>query len=98
MSDQSTLQQIQSIEGKVRQLVQQYQAGQERLQAAHQEIARLQQVIQEKDAEIKNFQNQDNISKIVQTIAVDTTNSTELKLKINEYLREIDKCIAYLRE
>ncbi len=48
MSDKSTLQQIQSIEGKVRQLVQQYQTGQERLQAAHQEIARLQQVIQEK--------------------------------------------------
>ncbi|WP_181308682.1 hypothetical protein [Rufibacter sp. XAAS-G3-1] len=98
MSDQSYLQQIQSIEGKVHQLVQQFQAEQERLQAAHQEIARLQQVIQDKDAEIKNFQNQDNISKIVQTIAVDTTNSTELKLKINEYLREIDKCIAYLRD
>ncbi|MFB9863632.1 hypothetical protein EFA69_10150 [Rufibacter immobilis] len=98
MADQSYLQQIQAIEGKVHLLVQQYQAGQERLQEAHQEIARLQQLIQEKDAEIKNFQNQDNISKIVQTIAVDTTNSTELKLKINEYLREIDKCIAYLRE
>lgn len=98
MPNQSYLQQIQSIEGKVHQLVQKYQAGQEQLQAAHREIERLQQVIQERDAEIKNFQNQDNISKIVQTIAVDTTSSTELKLKINEYLREIDKCIAYLRE
>ncbi|WP_205504167.1 hypothetical protein [Rufibacter psychrotolerans] len=98
MFDQSTLQQIQSLEGKVRQLVQLYQAGQERLQAAHKEIERLQQVIQEKDTEIKNFQNQDNITKIVQTIAVDTASSTELKLKINEYLREIDKCIAYLKE
>jgi molecular chaperone GrpE (heat shock protein) len=98
MPNKSYLTQIQAIEGKVHQLVQQYQAGKERLLAAQQEIERLQQVIQEKDAEIKNFQNQDNISKIVQTIAVDTTNSTELKLKINEYLREIDKCIAYLRE
>ncbi|WP_066831890.1 hypothetical protein [Rufibacter ruber] len=98
MANPSYLQQIQSIEGKVHQLVQQYQAGQERLRAAHQEIERLQQVIQEREEEIKNFQNQDNITKIVQTIAVDTASSTELKLKINEYLREIDKCIAYLRE
>jgi hypothetical protein len=98
MKASSYLHQIQNIEAKVHELVQQYQAGQDRLQAAHQEIARLQQVIQERETEIKNFQNQDNISKIVQTIAVDTASSTELKLKINEYLREIDKCIAYLRE
>ncbi|WP_207435221.1 hypothetical protein [Sabulibacter ruber] len=98
MFDQSTLQQIQTLEGKVHQLVRLYQAAQEQLQASHKEIERLQQVIEEKDTEIKNFQNQDNITKIVQTIAVDTASSTELKLKINEYLREIDKCIAYLKE
>ena len=49
-------------------------------------------------AEIKNFQNQENIGKIVNTIAADAANATELKLKINEYIREIDKCIAYLRD
>ena len=58
----------------------------------------LQSVIDEKDREIKNFQNRDNISKIVNTIAAESANSTELKLKINEYIREIDKCIAYLRD
>ncbi len=98
MPNKSYLTQVQAIESKVQQLVQHYQAGKDQLLVAQKEIARLQQVIQEKDNEIKNFQNQDNISKIVQTIAVDTTNSTELKLKINEYLREIDKCIAYLKE
>lgn len=98
MEPNTYLQQIHQIEAKVHQLVQQYQASLARLETANQEIARLEQVIHEKDAEIKNFQNQDNIAKIVQTIAVDTASSTELKLKINEYLREIDKCIAYLRE
>ena len=92
------LEQLQRIESKLTRLIQRYNQTQDALGKAQQEIRELQSVIQLKEAEIKNFQNQDNITKIVNTIAADAANATELKLKINEYIREIDKCIAYLRD
>lgn len=92
------LQQVQQIERKLRQVLGRYTEVQERLQQAYAEIERLEEALHRKDEEIKNFQNQDNIAKIVDTIAVDAANATELKLKLNEYIREIDKCIAYLRD
>jgi chromosome segregation ATPase len=92
------LEQLHRIESKLTKLIQRYNQTQEALSKAQHEIRELQSVIQMKDAEIKNFQNQDNITKIVNTIAADAANATELKLKINEYIREIDKCIAYLRD
>lgn len=94
----SQLDQLRSVEAKVSKLIARYQGLQRSLASAQAEINRLQTELVEKDREIKNFQNQENISKIVNTIAADAANATELKLKINEYIREIDKCIAYLRD
>jgi hypothetical protein len=51
-----------------------------------------------KEEEARNFQNQEKISKIVTSITDDTYRKTELKLKINEYIKEIDKCIAFIKE
>src|SRR5688572_11858834 len=92
------LKQLESIESKVHKLLSRYEQAQKALAVAQQEIKRLELEVSRREAEIKNFQNQENISKIVDTIAADPANSTELKLKINEYIREIDKCIAYLRD
>ena len=90
--------QLDRIESKLSKLISYYNQVQDELGKAQREIGELQAVIHKKEAEIKNFQNQDNIAKIVNTIAADAANATELKLKINEYIREIDKCIAYLRD
>lgn len=90
--------QLDRIESKLAKLISRYNQVQTELNKALREIGELQGVIHKKDAEIKNFQNRDNIAKIVNTIAADAANATELKLKINEYIREIDKCIAYLRD
>ena len=98
METAKELEQLARIESKLNKLVNRYNQAQVALGQAQNEIRELQSVIQQKDAEIKNFQNQDNIAKIVNTIAADAANATELKLKINEYIREIDKCIAYLRD
>ncbi|CAN5826563.1 hypothetical protein BH24BAC1_BH24BAC1_03920 [soil metagenome] len=92
------LQQLSRIETKVKALLLRYQEVKEQLGGARQEISRLQEAVRAKEEELKNFQNQDNIAKIVNNIAVDSANATELKLKINEYIREIDKCIAYLKD
>ncbi|MFT6053850.1 MAG: hypothetical protein ACJASP_000734, partial [Roseivirga sp.] len=45
-----------------------------------------------------NFKNQDKITKIVNNTTVEREESTELKHQLNEYIREIDKCIAHLSE
>jgi hypothetical protein len=48
---------------------------------------------------LREYQNQENIVKLVQTIAGgEPTQANELKQRLNEYIREIDKCLAYLRE
>lgn len=92
------LEQLQRIESKLNKLILRYNQTQDALGKAQEKIQQLEAVIQLQEEQIKNFQNQDNITKIVNTIAADAANATELKLKINEYIREIDKCIAYLRD
>lgn len=98
MESKEELDQLNRIEQKLTKLISRYNQAQEALEKARQEIKELQLVVLKKDEEIKNFQNRDNITKIVNTIAADAGNATELKLKINEYIREIDKCITYLRD
>lgn len=82
----------------MRHLLSRYADMQQKLSNAQEEIKLLESLLEEKEQQIKNFQNQENIVKIVDAIAGNTANSTELKLKLNEYIREIDKCIAYLRD
>ncbi|WP_242916271.1 hypothetical protein [Pontibacter liquoris] len=98
MPKEKQLQQLQHIEDKLRRLINRYADVQQRLAKAQEEIQALEEQVAEKEQQIKNFQNQENIVKIVDTIAGNTANSTELKLKLNEYIREIDKCIAYLQD
>jgi hypothetical protein len=98
MGAKEELEQLTRIEQKLVKLITRYNQAQEALEKAHQEIRELEITVQKKDEEIKNFQNTDNIAKIVNTIAADAASATELKLKINEYIKEIDKCIAYLRD
>ena len=98
MPKDAQLQQLQHIEVKLRKLLDRHAEVQQRLSSAQEEIKLLETQLEEKDEQIKNFQNQENIVKIVDTIAGNPANSTELKLKLNEYIREIDKCIAYLRD
>ncbi|MGV3589300.1 MAG: hypothetical protein ACO1OF_19995 [Adhaeribacter sp.] len=98
MGAKEELEQLNRIEQKLSKLIARYNQSQEALEKAHQEIRQLELMVKQKEEEIKNFQNQENITKIVNTIAADAASATELKLKINEYIREIDKCIAYLRD
>jgi len=98
MQGKEELEKLNRIEQKLSKLITRYNQAQAALERAQHDIRELELVIQKKEEEIKNFQNTDNIVKIVNTIAADAANATELKLKINEYIREIDKCIAYLRD
>lgn len=62
------------------------------------EINELKSIIELQKNTIKDLEEQNKIAKIASSISDDDINSRELKLKINEYIREIDKCIAMLNE
>ena len=61
-------------------------------------MQQLQADVRDRERQLKDFQNQKNIVKLVNTIAGEPANVNELRLRLNEYIREIDKCLAYLRE
>jgi hypothetical protein len=52
--------------------------------------------LRKRDEQMSNFKNQIKITKIVDQINPEDGSASELKRKVDEYIREIDKCIAYL--
>ena len=90
--------QFQRIKEKVITLVSTVQSLKVELNEIKSENNQLHSKIEEQSEVLKSFQNQEKISKIVTGVSVDGEKTTELKLKINEYIKEIDKCIAHLSE
>lgn len=89
---------LSELERKVKELVKKYYQLKEKYRIALEEIEKLEKESQQQRHELNNFQNQFKISKIVTSIADEQPDHTQLKSKINEYIREIDKCIAHLSE
>ncbi|MBU2914538.1 MULTISPECIES: hypothetical protein [Reichenbachiella] len=54
--------------------------------------------LEEKDEKMASFQNQDKISKIVNSMVVDENDTEALSNLLSEYINEVDKCIAHLSE
>lgn len=91
---------LNSLERKLKILLRDYLALKEENKILKTENESLKSVIKLKDEQLNNFQNKIKISKIVDVMAEDgeSRNSSELKTIINEYIKEIDKCIAHLSE
>lgn len=98
MASSQQLAQLDRLERQVTTLVAAYQQLREELADAHTTVQQLRADVRDRERQLKDFQNQENIAKLVNTIAGDPANANELKLRLNEYIREIDKCLAYLRE
>ena len=92
------LAQLDRLERQVTTLVAAYQQLREELADANTTVQQLQADVRERDRQLKERQNQENIVKLVQTIAGEPTHANELKQRLNEYIRELDKCLAYLKE
>ncbi|SNC68254.1 hypothetical protein SAMN06265337_2230 [Hymenobacter gelipurpurascens] len=98
MASSKQLAQLDRMERQVTTLVAAYQQLREELADAQTTIQHLRADVRDRERQLKDFQNQENIVKLVNTIAGEPANTNELKLRLNEYIREIDKCLAYLRE
>ncbi|MBY0425188.1 MAG: hypothetical protein K2Q22_06095 [Cytophagales bacterium] len=62
------------------------------------ENTKLKAQVAESHEELLNFKNQQKIDMIATGITGNTHQPAELKATIDGYIREIDKCIAYLNE
>lgn len=54
--------------------------------------------LSDQEEALEDFKNQIKISKIVRNIPVENKASAELKGRIDDYIKEIDKIITYLSE
>jgi len=91
-------QKLDQLEAKIRKLVDAHKVLNSKLKASYTENYNLKMILDKKNEDLMHFKNQDKIAKIVSSISTGDKSTTELKLKINEYIKEIEKCIAYLSE
>ncbi|MEM9857551.1 MAG: hypothetical protein AAF843_09350 [Bacteroidota bacterium] len=96
MSNDLLKSQLSTLERKLNLLLNEFSSvRQERaqLQAENEELRTL---VQSKERQISGFQNKIKIGKIVEGMEGEGENSSELKKKIDVYIKEIDRCIAHL--
>lgn len=92
----SILMRLQELESKIRILVEKYKLLKEELAICTEENFSLKELVKKQTIQLNNFENQCKISKIVASIAPNAQDAAELKEKIDTYITDIDKCIAYL--
>jgi hypothetical protein len=93
MKDVATL--VSGIEFKLRKLIEQHQLTRRENIRLTTEIQELRDVINVQSQTIKQLEEKSKILKLAKTLETKEGN-VEAKLKINELVREIDKCIGLL--
>ena len=89
---------LSNLERKVKFLLNNHKDLKQELTIAKSENQELKEIIRKRDDQIIDFQNKYKISKIVTNIRDGEDDASELKNQINEYIREIDKCIMHLSQ
>jgi chromosome segregation ATPase len=87
---------LQALERKIRLLLNQHQQLQKAHEALKRENQDLKVTLAEKDRLIGDFQNRIKISTIVDHILVGEKETREVKKQIDEFIKEIDRCIDQL--
>jgi len=66
--------------------------------ALNEEVSVLRDTLEQKERLLEDFKIQIKLAKLVNSLPVEGVESTELREKINNYIKEIDNIIAYLSE
>lgn len=98
MSSESITLKLDALENRVKKLVDVHNYLKRELQESQNENEVLRKQLELKNEELKNFLNQSKITKIASHLGKDKNLTSEYKNKINEYLKEIDKGLAYLQK
>lgn len=87
---------LNGLERKLLVLVNEHKNLKEEIKTLRAENQELKAAIKIRDEQIVGFHNQLKITKIVDNLHPEDGSVSELKKKVDEYIREIDKCIAHL--
>ena len=88
-----------NIENKVNKLIQLYQSVQKEKEEILTENNKLESDLSDKDKTIKRLEEKIKLLRITKSVSTqDDEKNKESRQKINEYVREIDKCIALLNK
>ena len=87
---------LNGLERKILVLINEHKNLKEELKSLKTENQDLKTAVRVRDEQIAGFHNQLKITKIVDSINPEDGSVTELKKKVDDYIREIDKCIAHL--
>tara|TARA_R110001592_G_scaffold137113_1_gene354800 strand:- start:2309 stop:2593 length:285 start_codon:yes stop_codon:yes gene_type:complete len=88
--------QIIGLKKKAKQLVENYQSVKRENNKFKEEVEKLTKSLDEKNQQIKELTNKVNVLKISGSVGNESTK--DVKLKINELVREIDSCIAQINK
>lgn len=87
---------LNGLERKLLVLINEHKNLKEEIKTLKTENQELKAAIRIRDEQITGFHNQLKITKIVDNLHPEDGSVSELKKKVDEYIREIDKCIAHL--
>ena len=87
---------LHGLERKILVLVNEHKNVREEVKGLKKENHELKEAVKVRDEQISGFHNQLKITKIVDSISPEDGSVSELKKKVDDYIREIDKCIAHL--
>jgi regulator of replication initiation timing len=89
---------LSGLERKLLVLLNEHKNLKEQVKTLKSENQTLRDSVRVRDEQLDNFTNQIKISKIVDRLNPEDGQPSELKKKVDEYIREIDQCIAHLSQ
>ena len=98
MSTEKLSTELQSLERKINLLLNEHKSLKASIRDLKAQNGTLHDQLRAKDEQMSSFQNQIKISKIAGSVGADRGDASELKKKIDEYVDEIDRCIAHLSQ
>jgi hypothetical protein len=87
---------LNGLERKIMVLINEHKSLNDELKSLKSENLELKSAVKVRDEQLSHFKNQIKITKIVDSIHPEDGSVSELKRKVDEYIREIDQCIAHL--
>ncbi|MBS1505348.1 MAG: hypothetical protein JSS79_01770 [Bacteroidetes bacterium] len=87
---------LSGLERKIQILLNEHKSLKDEIRTIKLENHELRTDLRKRDEQLTSFKNQIKITKIVDYINPEDEGISELKRKVDEYIREIDKCIAHV--
>jgi len=87
-----------SIQEKVGRIIRLHEDAKSQNRKLQQEKAELVQMLEDRKRELESLQEKNKTIKLAKSLLDTNEDSHEVKLKINEMVREIDKCIAFFNK